>query len=96
VRLLIERDMERNPQAANLGDASGLFQATLDLELPRLGVLHARVRVMDETVGVRIESGRAAALVPALEALGGALAARGLNVAALELAADAAGANHGA
>lgn len=92
VRLQIERDLERNPQAANLGDASGLFQATLSLDLPRLGPIQARVRVLDGTVGVRVEAGRTAAFAPALDALGGALAARGLRVAALELASAPEGA----
>jgi len=86
VQIEIERDRERHREAANLGDATGLFQATLTLHLPRLGTLRARIRIMEGTVGLQIESDRTSALAPELQQLATALSARGLNVAALALA----------
>ncbi len=93
--LLIERDRERHPEADNAGDDTSLFQATLRLDLPNLGALQARIRVMHATVGVQIESGLSAALLPELSQLESALAARGLQVAAMSLAAESAGAADG-
>jgi hypothetical protein len=90
VRIEIESDRERHREAANEGDATGLFVATLTLHLPHLGTLQARIRVMEHTVGVHIEAPGAAALAPQLPALGAALAARGLQVAQLEAGPPAA------
>jgi hypothetical protein len=91
--LLIERDRERHPEAANAGDGTGLFQATLRIELPNLGTLQARIRVTQATVGVQIESGLSEALQPELGSLESALSARGLQVAALALAPGTGGAD---
>jgi hypothetical protein len=86
LRLEIARDRERPGEAADGHEATGLFQATLALELPRLGTLQARIRVMDRTVGVQIESAHAGALVPGLGALAEALSAHGLSLIELRVA----------
>ncbi len=86
IQLEIECDRERNREAANLGDATGLFLATLHLNLPHLGAVRACIRVIDTTVGVHIEAGFASALAPELPQLTAALSTRGLQVAALDLA----------
>ena len=83
LRIRIERDRERHREAANLGDPTGLFQATLSLHLPRLGKLDVHIRVVEHTVGVRMASERAADLAPRLAPLAAALAARGLTLAEL-------------
>lgn len=83
VRIEIEADRERNREAANAGAPSGMFVANVSLHLPHLGTMHARIRVMDSTVGVQIESERSAALMAALAPLADALAARGLHLAQL-------------
>jgi len=83
IRIEIERDRERNREAANAGDATGLFVATLNLRLPNLGALRARIRFMETTVGVQLESDQAATLNAELSQLADALAARGLNLAQL-------------
>lgn len=88
MQLEIERDRERHREAANAGDATGLFVATLSLDLPHLGSLQARIRIVERTVGVHIESRYAAVLQPALAPLHAALSARGLRVAQLEAALD--------
>jgi hypothetical protein len=87
VQFAIEREHERAGyrEAAGRGDATGMFQATLRLELPRLGTLQAQIRVMDGTIGVRIESARQSLLAPELGLLAEALTARGLNLAGLSL-----------
>lgn len=90
LRIDIERERERHREAANAGDATGLFVATVTLDLPRLGALQARIRVMHQTVGVHIESPAAAALAPRLASLASALAAKGLQVARIDAGPPAA------
>jgi len=82
--LTITRDPERRPGAAENGDA-GLFQATLNLNLPRLGTLRARVRLLHEKVGLQLAAEQVAVLSPALQDLALALLGRGLSPAAIEL-----------
>ena len=82
-RIQIERDRERNREAANVGDATGLFVATLSLRLANLGQLCARIRVVENTVAVQIESHQPAALGAELPQLASALLARGLKLAQL-------------
>ncbi len=82
-RIQIERDRERNREAANAGDATGLFVATLTMRLANLGQLCARIRVVQSTVGVQIESDQCAALSTELPQLARALSARGLELAQL-------------
>ena len=82
-RIQIERDRERNREAANVGDATGLFVATLSMRLANLGQLCARIRVVENTVGVQIESNQPAALGAQLPQLASALSARGLKLAQL-------------
>jgi hypothetical protein len=84
VRIDIERDRARQRDAANAGDATGLFTARLTMRLPNLGEIQARIRVIDHTVGVQIESHRAEELAAHHPALAAALAARGLHVAQIE------------
>ncbi len=84
VQLDIERDRRREDESE--GDAAGLFQATLAMSLPHLGALRARIRIMQGTVGVQIEAEREPDLKPELARLASALSARGLNLAALDLA----------
>jgi len=90
LQMEITRDPERRPDAAGADEAAGLFQATLNLQLPRLGALHARIRLLHDTVGLQLTAEQAALVSPALQALAAALAARGLNLAALDLTPDAA------
>jgi len=85
-RIEIEADRERNREAANSGDATGLFVATLTMRLPNLGRVQARIRVMQSTVGVQIESERPTALAAELPHLASALSARGLSLAQLTAA----------
>ncbi len=87
LELAIGRDPE-HPRDAPGADpaASGLFQATLRLDLPRLGTLEVRLRLLQETVGVRIRAADAAAVAPALPQLASALAGRGLHLVAVDLA----------
>jgi len=87
VQIAIERDREHHPEAANTGDPTGVFQAVLTLQLPHLGTLHARVRVMENTVGVQLESTQPDALETQLPVLAAALLARGLSLAQLSTAA---------
>jgi hypothetical protein len=89
--LQIAREPERRADAAGAGDEAGLFQATLSLELPRLGTLHARIRLLHDTVGLQLAAQQTALLLPALQDLSTALSARGLTLAALELAPAGAG-----
>jgi hypothetical protein len=91
IQIEIERDRERNPEAANAGDDTGLFVATLKMQLPNLGTLGVRIRVMDRTVGVLVTSARSAALADQLPRLASALSARGLTLAQLAAAPDGAG-----
>ena len=91
-RLQIERDRERNREAANAGDATGLFVATLSMRLANLGPLCARIRVVKSTVGVQIESDHCAALSARLPQLARALSARGLALAQLAAIPPAVGA----
>jgi hypothetical protein len=88
-RIQIERDWERNREAANAGDATGLFVATLSMRLANLGQLYARIRVVASTVGVQIETDQAAALSADLPQLARALSARGLELAQLTAIAPA-------
>lgn len=90
-RIQIERDRERNREAANVGDATGLFVATLTMRLSNLGQLCARIRVVENTVGVQIESDQPAALGAQLPQLASALSARGLKLAQLAALAPTAG-----
>ena len=90
-RIQIERDRERNREAANAGDATGLFVATLSMRLANLGQLSARIRVVANTVGVQIESDQAAALSADLPQLARALSARGLELAQLAAIAPTVG-----
>lgn len=90
--LEIGRDPEHRRDAAGSDAAApGVFQATLRLDLPRLGSLEVRLRLLQETVGVRILSSNGAAVAPALPQLAGALAGRGLHLAAIDLAPAPAG-----
>lgn len=84
--LYIARDPERRHNAAGSGDDAGLFQATLNLHLPRLGTVNARIRLLHDTVGLQLSAERVAELAPALHDLAAALSARGMNLASLELA----------
>jgi hypothetical protein len=86
IQIEIERDRERHREAANVGDATGLFVATLTLSLPSLGWVRARIRVMENTVGVQVESEQAFILAGDLPLLASAFAARGLNLAQLDAA----------
>jgi hypothetical protein len=92
LRFRIERDLERHREAANLGDATGLFRATLTMHLPRLGMLCVHIRVTEHTLGVRIESERATELVSQLALLARSFAARGLALAELGVVAIETGA----
>ncbi len=92
IQIEIERDRERHREAANVGDATGLFMATLTLHLPNMGWLRARIRVMESTVGVQFESAQASALGPELPRLASALCARGLNPAQLAASTPGTGA----
>lgn len=90
-RIQIERDRERNREAANAGDATGLFVATLTMRLANLGQLCAHIRVVENTVGVQIESDQPAALGVQLPQLASSLSARGLTVAQLAAVLPAVG-----
>jgi hypothetical protein len=85
VRWEIERDRERHREAANLGDATGLFRATLRLDLHRLGGMQAHIRVVEGSVGVQIQAEHPAAFTAELARLADALAARGLDVVTVAL-----------
>lgn len=71
---------------ADPADAPALFQATLSLQLPSLGLLRARIRVLHDTVGLQIVADRSERVQPGLAELADALAAHGLHLAALALA----------
>lgn len=89
--LVITRDPERQTGAPGAQEDGGLFQATLSLHLPRLGMLRARIRLLHDTVGLQLAAEQTALLAPALQELATALLGRGLALAAIELApADAA------
>jgi len=90
IRIQIEADRERNREAANWGNATGVFVATLKIRLPNLGPLNARIRVMESTVGVWIESDCASNLSRELPSLAEALSARGLALAQLAAGAPSA------
>lgn len=82
LRIQIERERERHREAANIGDPTGMFQATLQLDLPRLGALEVRIRAMENTVAVQIEARHPPAAAD-LANLENALVGRGLHVARL-------------
>ncbi len=94
-RLEIAQDGGRGRAAADPGPVSGVFTATLSMELPNLGTIHAKIRVAASTVGVQMESSNAVALRETLGALASALDARGLAVAQLTVQ-DAAESSGGA
>ena len=87
VQLEIARDPERRPDTAGADEPPGLFQATLSLQLPRVGMLRARIRLLHDTVGLQLDAEQTALVSPALHSLASALAARGLTLAALDLSA---------
>ncbi len=91
VRIEIECDRERHHGAANSGDSPGMFQATLRLDLPRIGSMGVCIRVMGNTVAVRIEA-RDTPAAADLTVLESALAGRGLQVAQLSAHGASAGA----
>ncbi len=84
VELQISRDPERRPDA-EAAAATDLFQASLNLHLPRLGTVQARIRLLHDTVGLQIAGEQAALLAPALQSLVAALQSRGLTLAAVDL-----------
>lgn len=90
IRISIEADRQRKRDGANPGETTGVFVATLSIRLPNLGPLQARIRVMERTVGVWIESDRSAALTGELPSLAEALSAHGLTLAQLAAAMPAA------
>lgn len=85
VHIDIDADAQQR-QSAEAAAQPAVFQATVTLQLPHLGMLHARVRAAEKTVGLQIESAQASALRPELAALAAALAARGLSLVELQLA----------
>jgi len=92
LQLEIARDPER--QGGGPADAQGnsVFEATLRLHLPRVGLLRARIRVLHETVGLQIAGENVPLLAGDARGLAEAFSARGFTVAALEIAPlDAAG-----
>jgi Flagellar hook-length control protein FliK len=81
-------EIEREPGGAQRSDpVAALFTATLRLELPQLGVVSARLRLLDRRLAVQIESGQTAALADGLPALEAALRAASLEPAALHVTA---------
>ena len=86
----IAREHEQHGNAA--GQSRELFQATLRLELPHLGTIEARIRVIDSTVGVQIASPAPARLAAQLPMLADALTARGLSLAQISSGPDGGGA----
>jgi hypothetical protein len=83
--LEIARDPDRRGAAMASVDAPQLFQATLTLHLPHLGPLRARIRVMHDTVGLQIATDNVSRVSADLPGLADSLAARGFNMAALDL-----------
>lgn len=83
VDVRIEGDRHRG--AGMDADGAEVFEAHLQLQMPRLGNLRVRIRVLEETVGVQIEADRAGPVAAALPQLGSALSARGLTIAGLAL-----------
>ncbi len=83
--LEIARDPDRRGAAMASVDAPQLFQATLTLHLPHLGQLRARIRVMHDTVGLQIATDNVARVSADLPVLADSFAARGFNMAALDL-----------
>ena len=82
-RLEIAQDGGRGRAAAEPAPVSGVFTATLSMELPYLGTIDAKIRVAASTVGVQMESSNPVVLRETLGALASALDARGLAVAQL-------------
>jgi len=89
VQWLIERAGGRHRDAPDPGHETGLFQATVRLDLRHLGGLQARIRVVEGTVGVQIEAEHPGSFAAAMPRLADALDARGLQVVALGLEAAA-------
>ncbi len=85
LQLEIAADPDRGGAEAHDGVPGGVFQATVSLHLPRLGLLRARIRVLHETIGLQITADDVARLAPDLQDLAAAFSARGLNVAAVDL-----------
>ncbi len=75
----IGRERPHSPQAAADEAAATVFNATLTLDLPRLGRLVARVRLAGETIAATFESARHDALTAALPEFRASLEAHGLT-----------------
>jgi hypothetical protein len=83
MRIQIEKDPEHQQDPGQLESGGGVFQATLTMDLATLGAMRVRIRVMDHTVGVWIESEQPTALAPQLAQLSSGLTKRGLALAEL-------------
>ncbi len=82
-RLEVRRDGTGG--AAGPDEASGVFCATLRLQLPQIGRFDAHIRVCGSTVAVSIDCARAADIEPRLAELQQRLSAQGLASAHLGL-----------
>lgn len=82
VEIARERAGAEHPAADD--GASTVFNATLTLDLPRLGKLVARLRLSGETIAATFESARADSLAAALPEFHASLAAHGLTPVLLQ------------
>lgn len=82
IEIARERAGAEHPAADN--GASAVFNATLTLDLPRLGKLVARLRLSGETIAAAFESARADTLAAALPEFHASLEAHGLTPVLLQ------------
>ncbi len=83
----IARERGGADDSAADGSAAPVFDATLTLDLPRLGMLVARLRLSGETVAATFESARTDTLAAALPEIRASLQAHGLTPVLLQAVA---------